>query len=78
MRGYYKAEVGGASWSAGPAATFRTVRECRQFAESFGTTADWCTILDWKGRKVGEHRRDTSGCGTDWFRVAWQPEWKVA
>jgi hypothetical protein len=77
MRGLYRAEVGGAS-SRVRDVEFRTIGECRGFAEGFGSTADWCNIYDWKGRKVGEHRRDTNGRGTDWFRVPWQPEWKVA
>jgi hypothetical protein len=74
MRGLYKAEVGGASVRV-RCVEFRTVRECREFAEGFGSTADWCNIYDWKGRKVGEHRRH--GAFPSWFRVAWQPEWKV-
>jgi hypothetical protein len=75
MRGLYKAEVGGPSGRVRDV-EFRTVRECREFAEGFGSTADWCVIRDWKGRKVGEHRRVRHNA--DWYRVPWQPDWKVA
>jgi hypothetical protein len=68
-RGPYTAEVGGSSWAGGPIAEFSTIRECRKFAESYGTTADWCVIEDRRGRKVAEHRRDSSGDGTRWFRA---------
>ncbi len=69
-RGPYIANVGGSSWSRGPAAEFATIRECRAYAESYGTTADHCEITDKKGRIVAAHRRDTSGGGCDWFRAA--------
>ena len=68
-RGPYTASIGGHSWSRGPEAEFRTVRECRAYAESYGTTADYCTITDNKGRVVASHRRDTSGSGCNWFRA---------
>lgn len=74
MRGLYNAEVGGASVRVRCVA-FRTVAECREFAEGFGSTADWCVITDWKGRKVGEHRRDRDNA--EWHRVPWQPGWRV-
>jgi len=77
VRGLYKAEVGGASVRV-RCVEFRTVRECREFAESFGSTADWCNIYDWKGRKVGEHRRTLANAPADrWYRATWQPEWKI-
>lgn len=68
-RGPYTAEIGGHSWSHGPQNEFATIRECRNWAESYGTTADWCVIYDRAGRKVAEHRRDTSGSGMRWFRA---------
>jgi hypothetical protein len=67
-RGPYTATIGGSSWRAGPQAEFKTIRECRRYAESYGTTADWCRIEDAKGREVGTHRRDTSHDGLRWFR----------
>lgn len=73
-RGLYKAEVGGASMRVS-SASFRTISECREFAEFFGSTADWCTIYDWKGRTVGEHRRE--GHKAEWYRVPWQSGWHV-
>ncbi len=39
----------------------------RRWAESFGTTADRCTITD-RGRIVAEHVRDTAGDGARWYR----------
>jgi hypothetical protein len=65
----YRARVGGSSWSRGPSADFPTIREARAFAESYGTTADWCEITDRAGRIVASHRRDTSGDGSHWFRA---------
>jgi hypothetical protein len=69
-RGPYTAEIGGSFWSQGPKGEFATMRECRQFAESFGTTADHCAIYDAKGRLIASHRRDRNGDGTIWFRAA--------
>lgn len=66
----YTAHVSGHSWSVGPTAEFPTITACRRWAEEYGTTADWCTITDAKGRKVGEHRRDPNGDGTRWYRAA--------
>lgn len=66
-RGPYTAEIGGSSWRQGPTAESHTIRECRKWAESFGTTADWCTITDAKGNVVGSHRRDSNGDGMRWF-----------
>lgn len=74
-RGLYKAEVGGASVRV-RSVEFRTIAECRVFAESFGSTADWCVITDWKGRTVGEHRRAGSR-PFGWYRVPWQAGWHV-
>ena len=67
--GPYIAHLGGSGWASGPRAEFRTIRECRAWAESYGTTADCCEITDSKGRLVASHRRDTSGSGLDWFRA---------
>ena len=67
-RGPYTAEIGGNSLDEGPRNVFDTIRECREYAESYGTTANWCSITDRSGCKVAEHRRDTSGDGSRWFR----------
>lgn len=69
-RSNYTATLFGSSWANGPTATFQTIRECREWAEEYGTTADSCSIRDRKGRIVGEHRRDISGNGTRWFRAS--------
>ena len=66
----YTAQIGGSSWSHGPKAEFKTIREARAWAEEYGATADWCTIYDLKGRAVAQHRRDTSGTGQNWFAMA--------
>ncbi len=68
-RGPYSAEIGGSSWSRGPVVTFRTILEAREWAESYGTTADWCAISDAKGRAVAAHRRDPNGNGMRWYRA---------
>jgi len=65
----YTAHINGHTWSQGPKAQFRTIRECRTYAESYGTTADYCEITDTKNRVVAAHRRDTAGNGTAWFRA---------
>jgi hypothetical protein len=68
-RGPYTAEIGGSSLLFGLRVPFNTIRECRAWAEEYGTTADWCYIRDAAGRHVAEHRRDTSGRGDRWFRA---------
>lgn len=65
----YTAEISGASIARGARAEFDTIRAAREWAEEYGTTADSCTIADRKGRTVAEHRRDTSGDGTRWYRA---------
>ncbi|MDP2350088.1 MAG: hypothetical protein Q8M74_02915 [Chloroflexota bacterium] len=67
-RGRFRAELSGSSWAIGPMATFATIRECRRWAEAYGTTADRCTIAARSGRVVALHVRDTSGDGTRWYR----------
>lgn len=67
-RSRYKAEIGGHSWAQGPAAEFPTIRECREWAEEYGTTADYCHIYDSLGRLVAEHRRNPNSPG-GWFRA---------
>lgn len=64
----YTAEMHGSSWKQGPAAEFPTITAARAWAEEYGTTADRCTITSTQGRIVAEHRRDTSGDGTRWFK----------
>ena len=64
----YTAEISGSSFARGPVAEFKTIREARAWAESYGTTADRCTIR--RGDKViAVHARDTSGSGDRWFRA---------
>jgi hypothetical protein len=66
--GPYLAHVGGSRSIFAPV-KFDTVRECREHAESYGQTADWCEIIDARGRLVASHRRDPNGDGTRWFRA---------
>lgn len=66
-RGPYTVEIGGSSWGCGPQSTCATIREARAWAESYGSTADWCEITNRHGVVVGKHYRDPS---TDkWFRA---------
>jgi hypothetical protein len=70
----YAAHISGSSWSQGrgPRGFFNTIREARAWAESYGTTADWCEISTRSGRKVGEHRRVPTGA--TWCRASFTPE----
>ena len=65
----YTAEIFGSSWSQGPICEFPTISEARKWAESYGTTADWCSIR-LAGREIASHRRDSNGDGTRWFRAS--------
>jgi len=62
----YKAEMFGSAWAQGPIAHFRTIRQCREWAEEYGTTADLCVISDAKNRTVARHKR---GNGTQWYKA---------
>ena len=66
----YTAEIGGPSWAKGPCATFPTIRQCRDYAESYGTTADYCYIYNARGRLVAAHHRERYADGTSWYRGA--------
>lgn len=72
----YHVTIGGQGWARGPEDDFATVRECRRYAESYGTTADWAEIRDGRGRLIAEHRRDCNGDGTRWFRAYADPATK--
>ncbi len=53
----------------GACAEFDTVRECRQWAQTHGNTADRCTIeTTARGHIIAAHRRDTAGNGRHWYR----------
>jgi hypothetical protein len=65
----YTAEIRGHSWARGPQNEFNTIREAREWAESYGTTADACSIHVHKGKLVAEYRRDPNGDGTRWFKA---------
>lgn len=67
-RGPYTVTLGGSSWGFGPQSTCASIREARAWAESYGSTADWCEIADRHGVVVGVHRRDPSTGA--WFRAA--------
>lgn len=63
----YTAQMGGASWSRGPQASFESVKDARQWAESYGNTADFCRIYDSNGRMIEEYCRSmTSGA---WYNA---------
>jgi len=66
----YTAELFGKSWKkGGPILEFNTIKEAREWAESYGKIADSCTICDKRGRVVASHRRDMSEDGLRWFKV---------
>lgn len=64
----YTAEIFGPSWKQGPTAEFETIAAAREWAESYGTTADSCTIRNTTGRDVAKHVRDKNGDGSRWFK----------
>lgn len=76
----YLAEIFGSSWSRGPVDEFDTITEARRWAESFGSTADSCDIIDtrrWAPRAdhpnrvhpvVAVHNRNTNGNGLSWHK----------
>jgi hypothetical protein len=49
---------------------FPTIRECRRWAEEWGTMRNNAQIFDRNGDLVARHCRDTSSDGTRWFRAA--------
>jgi hypothetical protein len=59
------------SWpnTRGPEASFRSIRECGQWAENFETTWDRCVVTDREYRKVAEFRRDLRCTVSRWSRV---------
>jgi hypothetical protein len=66
----YEAEICGSSFGyPHPQVNVSTLRECRAWAESYGTTADYCLVFDSHRRLVARYQRDTSGAGTRWFRA---------
>lgn len=63
----YKAFVGGASIAREISAVFSTISAAREWAESFGDTADWCDIRTLLGHTVARHQRNPSS--GRWFRA---------
>jgi hypothetical protein len=63
----YRAEIGGSSWKIGPEAEFQTIEDAREWAESYGSTADGCAIRDKTGRLVAVHSRDPSS--GEWYEA---------
>jgi hypothetical protein len=59
------------SWphTRGPDATFRSIRECGQWAENFGASWDRCVVVDEERRVVAEFRRDLRCATPRWFRA---------
>jgi hypothetical protein len=67
-RGPYTAEVGGASFARPAITEVATLMAGRSYAESYGTTADYCHVYDSRGVLVASYHRDTAGDGTRWFK----------
>ena len=65
----YTAVLGGASWASGPESDHSTIKAARAWAESYGSTADWCNIYD-KGQLVARHVRSAEKGGMSWYKVA--------
>lgn len=64
----YTATLYGSSISNHPGIECDTIREARDYAESYGNTADSC-VIERNGREVARHMRDTSGNGLRWYRA---------
>ncbi len=64
----YTAKVGGASWTNGPQCSVSTIAEGREFGESYGTTADWCQVINNSTGRTALFQRDQNGNGTRWYR----------
>jgi len=47
---------------------FQTLTEARQWAESYGTTANSCHVYARSGRLVAAYHRDPNGDGTRWYK----------
>jgi len=66
----YVAYLGGSSWAKGPTGEFDTITECRRWAESYGTTADYCNIYTRTSKQVAAHRRSGEGNGMSWYKAS--------
>jgi len=67
MTAKYGARMFGGPIGASIAVYCATITAAREYAESYGSAADSCTI-ERKGKVVALHVRDTSGSGRRWFR----------
>jgi hypothetical protein len=66
----YTVRVGGGDWTDGPEIDeVGSIREGRDFIESYGTTADWGTVTDEDTGRTVVFRRDPNGDGTRWYRA---------
>jgi hypothetical protein len=66
--------VGGHQWAKGPQVDVDTIREGREFGESYGTTADWVRIMDNRSGRTRVFMRDRNGDGTRWFDAGIEPD----
>lgn len=55
-------------WPQALSADCNTITEARQWAESYGTTADQCVIRNRRGDVVAVHMRDHNDNGLRWFK----------
>jgi hypothetical protein len=71
----YKVKVGGSSWEeTGPEMDdVGSIREGRNFIESYGNTADWGTVTDEDTGRAVVFRRDPNGDGARWYRAETRP-----
>lgn len=49
---------------------FETITAAREWAETYGNTADYCVITTASGKVVASHVRDTSGDGMTWRKAS--------
>lgn len=63
----YTASISGQTISPAPDYHFDTITEARKWAESYGTSADRCSVCDKSGREVARHMR--LGQSDKWFNA---------
>jgi hypothetical protein len=65
----YLVEICGHSWAQGPIIPAKSLREARELAESYGTTADFVYVRNRKDELCATYHRDKNDNGLRWFRT---------
>ncbi len=70
MATWYDADIYGSNVGNPYRIKFQTIKEAREYAESYGTQIDGAVIRNHNGKIVARHVRDTRGDGTRWFKAS--------